>query len=463
MNCTESAMSVAGNPRVGARRHVGGGESMSQAMESMWEMELGLMPFVLELFSAAIAYVYLLRRKGRFLSRVLLVCLLAALSPTYMMIFLPRENPGMEIVLLLHALFSVAAFGVLIFGIWFCFEVRLREALYCATCAYITEHVVYCLRILLDALTKTDAWDGGSVWYYLLHAAVYLLAYHVVAKRMVQNHHYETRSLHSVGLMVLALFIVYLMSVVSFTHGLGWFHAIYALVCCGFMLLSQRNQVEQLRMQKELHTKEQIWRQNKAQYEMSRETIEIINRKCHDLKHQIQALKGIENIKRQKEVVAGIEESVMIYETIKNTGNAILDTVLTEKGLLCRENHVRLNVMADGRLLDFMDDIDLYTLFGNALDNAVEANLRVAGERYVNLQIREKVGMVLIRMENPYAGEIRMADGRLLTEKADKEEHGFGSRSIRHTAEEYGGLVKIETENQIFVLRIMIPLTSVTT
>ena len=196
---------------------------------------------------------------------------------------------------------------------------------------------------------------------------------------------------------------------------------------------------------------------------MSRETIEIINRKCHDLKHQIQALKGIENIKRQKEVVAGIEESVMIYETIKNTGNAILDTVLTEKGLLCRENHVRLNVMADGRLLDFMDDIDLYTLFGNALDNAVEANLRVAGERYVNLQIREKVGMVLIRMENPYAGEIRMADGRLLTEKADKEEHGFGSRSIRHTAEEYGGLVKIETENQIFVLRIMIPLTSVTT
>ncbi len=125
---------------------------MSQAMESMWEMELGLMPFVLELFSAAIAYVYLLRRKGRFLSRVLLVCLLAALSPAYMMIFLPRENPGMEIVLLLHALFSVAAFGVLIFGIWFCFEVRLREALYCATCAYITEHVVYCLRILLDAL-----------------------------------------------------------------------------------------------------------------------------------------------------------------------------------------------------------------------------------------------------------------------------------------------------------------------
>ena len=97
---------------------------MSQAMESMWEMELGLMPFVLELFSAAIAYVYLLRRKGRFLSRVLLVCLLAALSPAYMMIFLPREKPGMEIVLLLHALFSVAAFGVLIFGIWFCFEVR---------------------------------------------------------------------------------------------------------------------------------------------------------------------------------------------------------------------------------------------------------------------------------------------------------------------------------------------------
>ncbi len=433
---------------------------MGQVTTSILEMELGLLPFVLELFSAAVVYVYLLKRKRQFWIRILFVCLLVSQSPLCMLIFVPKEETRMETVLFLYALFCVVVFVVLIWGIWFCFEVRPREALYCATCAYITEHVVYCLRILLNMLMKTNIWDDGSIWYFLLHAAIYLLSYHVVAKKMVQNYHYETRALHSVGLMALALLIVFLMSVVSLMHGLGWLHAIYALVCCTFMLLSQRNQVNQLRMQRELHMKEQIWRQNKTRYEMSKETIEIINRKCHDLKHQIEALKGIENTQKQKDVVAGIEESVMIYEAIKNTGNPILDTVLMEKGLLCKENHICLNVMADGKLLDFMDEIDLYTLFCNALDNAIEANLQVAGtqERYVNLQIRKKAGLVLIRLENPYVGEVRMSDGQLQTVKANKDEHGFGSRSIRHTVEEYGGLVKIETENQIFVLRITIPL-----
>lgn len=150
----------------------------------------------------------------------------------------------------------------------------------------------------------------------------------------------------------------------------------------------------------------------------------------------------------------------MIYETMKNTGNSILDTVLAEKGLLCKENAICLNVMADGKLLDFMDEIDLYTLFGNALDNAIEANLQVepSGERYVNLQIREKANLVLIRMENPYHGEIRRLGEQLATTKPDKEVHGFGVKSIRHTVEKYGGQMKIETGNQIFVLRLMFPL-----
>ena len=430
---------------------------MMQYLQNVWMMERAMLPFTSELFSAAIVYVYLLRRKEHFALRVAAVGLFVLLSPFWWSLFVPKIE--LQFWILLYTLFCINVFAETIIGIRVCFKVRLSEALYCATCAYITEHIVYCLRILFNELTKTKMADSGGLWYFLLHIIIYLLAYRFIAKRMVQNHHYETGVLRSVGLMLVVLLIVYLMSVCSGIYGWNTIHAIYALVCCLFMLFSQCNQVAQLQMQKELHRKEQIWQKNKAQYEMSKETIEIINRKCHDLKHQIRALKGIENIQKQKEVVEGIEESVMIYDAIKNTGNTILDTVLTEKGLLCKEHNIQLNVIADGKLLDFMDEIDLYTLFGNALENAIESNLRIKQpqRRYINLQIREKLNLVLVRVENPYVGEIQMSGGIPQTMKKEKEEHGFGVRSMIHTAEEYGGIAKIETQNQVFVLRILFP------
>lgn len=430
---------------------------MNQYWQNVRMLMREMLPFVAELFSAAILYAWKLRRKEYFWQRLAAFVLLVLLGPFAGAFFVPEAETDFWI--LLYTLYCISIFAGIIAGIWFCFEVRLTEAVYCATCAYVTEHIVYCLRVLFNALTGTDKADSGSLWYFLLHIVTYLLVYHLIAKKIIQDHHYETGVLHSVGLMLAVLLIVYIMSVCSGLYGWGTIHAVYALVCCLFMLFSQRNQAAQLRTQKELNRKEQIWRQNKAQYEMSKETIDIINRKCHDLKHQIAALRGIENIQKQKEVVEDIAESVMIYDTIKNTGNPILDTVLTEKGLLCKEHDIQLNVIADGKLLEFMDEIDLYTLFGNALDNAIEGNLKIdpPQNRYINLQIREKVNLILVRIENPYAGELQMAEGILRTAKEDKENHGFGVKSITHTAKEYGGMVKIETENQVFVLRIMFP------
>lgn len=415
------------------------------------------MPFVLEFFFSVVVYTALLERKSHFAARLAGVAMVVCISTFSGMAVLRVSE--VKVLIIVYSIFIMSVFIEFIAGIYICFDVRLPEAVYCATCSYITEHIAYCLRILLNELAGKEIAEPGSAWYVLIHASVYIAAYQMIAKKMVTKKHYETGILHSTSLMVVVLFIVYFMSVLSSIYGFGGIHAAYALICCLFMLFSQRNLATQLQMQKELHQKEQIWQKNKAQYEMSKETIEIINRKCHDLRHQIRALKDMDNLQKQKEVVEGIEESVMIYDAIKNTGNPILDTLLTEKGLLCKEHEIALNVIADGKLLDFMDEIDLYTLFGNALENAMEGNLRIEKpqSRYINLQIRQKRNLVLVRIENPYVGEIQMLGGLPRTVKAEKDDHGFGIRSIIHTAETYGGIVKIETENQIFVLRIVFP------
>ena len=105
----------------------------------------------------------------------------------------------------------------------------------------------------------------------------------------------------------------------------------------------------------------------------SAENVDLINRKCHDLKHQIAALRRISDRREREESIQALEQSVMIYDSVVKTGNDILDTVLTEKSLLCESRGITLTCVADGDCLDFMDGVDIYTIFGNALDNAIES------------------------------------------------------------------------------------------
>ena len=107
----------------------------------------------------------------------------------------------------------------------------------------------------------------------------------------------------------------------------------------------------------------------------------------------------------------------------------------------------------------FLDPVDLYTLVGNALDNAIEAVLPLPpAERLIRLRVQEKAGLVFLQIENPYAGELNTRDGLPLTRKEDKQNHGFGLKSIRDVGEKYHGFLNLETEGGLFVLRLSVPL-----
>ena len=135
---------------------------------------------------------------------------------------------------------------------------------------------------------------------------------------------------------------------------------------------------------------------------MTAENVELINRKCHDLKHQIAALKQISDQSQRVSTIRSLEESVMIYDSIVETGNHILDTILTEKSLLCEARGITLTCVADGTALDFMDEMDLCTLFGNALDNAIESveKLPDPERRLIHLSVSRQRGFLHIRVEN---------------------------------------------------------------
>lgn len=203
---------------------------------------------------------------------------------------------------------------------------------------------------------------------------------------------------------------------------------------------------------KELERIREIERKN---YEFTKETIDIINVKCHDLKHQISKLGG-GGISQDE--IDELKKRMDIYDLSIKTGNTDLDIVIAEKSLMFEKNKIAFSVMCEAEKLNFMPSSDIYSLFGNALDNAIEAVVFLPeDERTISLGIKEIIGQLYIHIENPYVGELIRNGTALKTTKGDEAYHGFGVHSIKLTVEKFGGVLEICTDDNIFSLDILFP------
>jgi sensor histidine kinase regulating citrate/malate metabolism len=161
-----------------------------------------------------------------------------------------------------------------------------------------------------------------------------------------------------------------------------------------------------------------------------------------------------------KEELKKIGKLVDIYDTTPHSQNTALDVVLSGKMLTCSSRNIVITCIADGRRLGFIDDCDIYALFGNILDNAIEAVEHVTdpGKRMISLQISTQDDFLLIEEENYFAGPLKYENGLPITTKEDRTNHGFGMQSIQILTEKYDGLLKISTEDDVFSLSILIPI-----
>lgn len=214
-----------------------------------------------------------------------------------------------------------------------------------------------------------------------------------------------------------------------------------------------------LRTRRELESMEQVLQNQYAQYQQSRESIDLINRKYHDLKHQIAVLRSEPDAERRGHYLDEMEQDIKSYEAQNKTGNPVLDTILTSKSLYCLQHHITLTCVADGSLLNFMDVMDLSAIFGNALDNAIEcvAQTDDPEKRLIHVTVSARKGFTLLTFENYFEGELSFKGQLPVTTKGDHGFHGYGLKSIRYVAEKYGGSMTIQAEEHWFKLNILFP------
>ena len=199
---------------------------------------------------------------------------------------------------------------------------------------------------------------------------------------------------------------------------------------------------------------------NELAQTLTGETIDLINRKCHDLKHQVAALRSCVPADQRERYLTELDRCVRIYDASLKTGSEVLDTVLTEKSLYCEAHQITLTCIADGAQLSFLDPVDVYTIFGNALDNAIEGVSRVEDteKRVASVSVTARSGLVIFQFENYYEGELAFRGGLPQTTKEQDGGHGLGLRSIQYTVEKYGGYMTIHPEGNVFLLRVSIPI-----
>lgn len=347
-------------------------------------------------------------------------------------------------------------------GLWLCLRTSSWGVLFCTIGAVCTQHISFRLAAMILSLMHRDfnSFEAGFIVIGCM-AVVYIAIYFVFVRRFrdAPEKYFENRFNILLGMAIAAITIflhMMLEEVVSMADTFIYsIISVYNILFCIFTLCLQYGAFRSKKLADSRDVLELLMHKQAEQYRTGKENIELINVKCHDMKYRLSRLDGRIDEKELKE----IKNAIDIYDMSVKTGNEVLDTFLTEKIWQCEQSDVKFDCIADGACLSFLSPPDLYSLFGNAIDNAFEAVRRIEDpeKRIISLTVRRKLNMVTVHVENYFAGELDFEGGLPLSTKGDARYHGFGLRSIRMVAEKYKGNVTVFAKDGVFNLNIIIP------
>lgn len=431
------------------------------------------MLFVVELFVAELLFALRLHRRKRFALR-------------FAGCFVAAEAVAVAFPLLYNAFYTsftfFMIFAVTVLLLKLCCNECWKNIIFCGISAYTMQHLAYGVSNLLMTIAEggdspilgmyfEGAFDFSKMDLYTLLAVVlyvfayfssYTLFYYMYIRRIKPDEEFRIKRTGVMIIVGFALIVDVLLNSIIIYYGKDRslldtvMNTVYETLCCCFLLYIQFSLVKTGAILNELDVSQYLLHEKERQYNISKENIELINLKCHDLRHQIRSMSAERGL--PADAIKEIEKSISIYDAAVRTENEVLDTILTEKSLKCRVDGISLTCIADGHSLDFMDAADIYSLFGNALDNAMEAVMALEEKkRNISVVVRRVRSMVSVNITNHYEGEMRLdADGFPLTSKEDNGFHGIGLRSVRNIAERYGGICSVSTENNKFVLNVLL-------
>ena len=363
--------------------------------------------------------------------------------------------------MLSHAAVPLMVYVILIVITWICFDESLWTVLFTAATGYIAQDIAGTVKTLCRQIAWVDAFSrqpGGvlivdTVCYGLLYVLLYF-ALRPFVKNREDNFDNKHKALFSVAVLLLCIGMARLsqdnpdrntMAVIA--------EAVFQILIDVLVIALQFGVMEQARLTSNMETMRELVHTQRVQYEASKESAQLINEKYHDLKHLLKSFRGTV----PQEQLDKLKQSIAAYERPANSGNEVLDVLLAEKIGICQQRGIVLTCSLGRTDFSFVEELDLYSLFQNALTNAINAvsALPEGAERFISLSSARDGNMLTIHMENPCGDDIPFVDGLPQT-REDPDWHGFGMKSMNRIAEKYNGTLTAEQRGKMFFLDILL-------
>lgn len=425
------------------------------------------LPFFMQITVAEVIFCAGLRRRALFPVRVA-----AALAMGAAAVFLLCV-PAMFIVnipVLSGSLMYIVIFVLTVLLEKVCFDAPFMHLLFRGISAYAMQNLTYALYGVFWMACWGSGWffsvqetfDIGS-FANAFNAAACLMVYPVIFLLFGRRYaHLRTDVLynrHILAVSVCALAVCIVFCSVCNTYA-QWVMPLYIscmafiALFCVFVLLTQSGMLERGKDRHEIAIIRGLLEKEKTQYALTKESIELINIKCHDLRHRLREMRQSGEVSARE--LEQVERAINVYDSHIETGNGTLDIVLSEQILFCENAGIRLMCAADAEGLSFMSPSDIYSLFGNILENARDAVRKVISPdlKYINFSVRRVADMLIVSEDNHYEGELHFENDLPLTTHANTEDHGFGMKSVRMIVRTYGGDMDISARGGVFRLRI---------
>ena len=231
----------------------------------------------------------------------------------------------------------------------------------------------------------------------------------------------------------------------------------FAIFCGVFVLVLNHSLAKLLVTREDLRIAEMLQYQEQKQYEQLKSNMDMINIKCHDIKHFVNSYGG----KIGNDEAASLARLVSSFDSYVETNNETLNTILNEKAFVCERKGIDFVCMGDASELSFMKAADIYSLFGNAMDNAIEGVERLengdSDKKKINLSLWREGSDIVLNVMNYCKEDLRQQNGIYRTSKDDKSYHGFGMLSMDTVAKKYGGKLTADVTGGVFSLTVCIP------
>lgn len=357
-------------------------------------------------------------------------------------------------------------FGIMrLFIITFCYEKNIQKRLVAVILAFMcliaTEAVVAVIYELCNIHMSTEGYNGNE-FAHIGMAITLNIIYKIIARfKNIDNEVLIPNSFQVVSIIIsiiMYLLITIILVYENMSKSVGIVSTISLLLIL-FLLVYlydfiAKNYAEKI--QKEMIEKEKQYYYK--QVELMQENEKKLSDFRHDINNHLSVIQGmLENDSEStKKYVEKLVNKVENTRTFSNTGNIAIDSVINYKLSKAEDEGITINanIILPPKLRD--DIQDMVTVLGNILDNAIEANRVPNLEKYININIRYKSGMVFIKVTNAYDGRMNMKNGQIVTKKNNKELHGIGLKSVKNVVDKYDGTVDIDYDDKQFRLKVVL-------